>query len=206
MGNQHENQHQQSAHHPFADALQTALQTLLADEEAQHGDDHHPKHLLAGVGQRIAEHLGRGVGGQAGEAAGQKLEKVVQHPAGYRGVVHHQQRTADHAHPAVQVPLGAFRLQRFVGFYCAVVPGAAHGQLHGKHRHAHQHQKQQVEQHEHAAAVLPRYRGKAPHVANADRTAGADQDKTKAGSKALPLFARIHKKPLFLWYCRMGLQ
>ena len=34
----------------------------------------------------------------------------------------------------------------------------------------------------------------------------ADQDETKAGSKALPLFARIHKKPLFLWYCRMGLQ
>ena len=75
----------------------------------------------------------------------------------------------------MQVPLGAFRLQRFVGFYRAVVPGAAHGQLHGHNRDAHDDQADEIKQHKVSAAVLAGDIGEAPDIADADGAAGTDQ-------------------------------
>ena len=55
-----------------------------------------------------------------------------------------------------------------------------------------------------AAAALARDRRKAPHVADADGAARADEKKAQSGSEALPfgrrIFIQTHNKPLFCFY------
>ena len=98
----------------------------------------------------------------------------------------------------MDVPLAARWLQRLVRATRRAVARTADRQLHREHRQTHKHQKNQVEQHKNAAAVLPCDGREAPHVANADGTARADQNEAKAGTKALTLFLGFHSIPLFL--------
>jgi len=178
--NQHKDQYEQGAHHPFADLFQTALQAAPADDKARQRDDGHPENHL----DRVREHLAKDacglLGGQAVKTAGQEAEEVVDHPAGDGGVVHHQQHTARHAEPAVDMPLAAPGLQRLVGAARRAAARTANGQLHRQDRQTHEHQKEQVEQHKDAAAVLAGDCGEAPDVADADSTARADQNEAKA--------------------------
>ena len=197
MHNQHKDQYKQCAHHPFADLFQTALQAAPADDKARQRDDDHPENHL----DRVREHLAKDacglLGGQAVKAAGQEAEEVVDHPAGDGGVVHHQQHTARHAEPAVDMPLTALRLQRLVRGACCAAARPADCQLHRQHRQPHKHQKKQVEQHKDTAAALARDGGKPPDIADADRAAGADKDEAKARAEALSLFLGFHTIPLF---------
>ena len=206
MHGQHGDEHNQRAHHRLGDALHAVLQAKAANGEAKHNGQRHVAAHFAGAGKHLPKHAGNRIAVQAAECAGQEFDEIAEHPSADGCIIHHQHAAAQQAQIAVQMPLRALFFQRAIGLCRCAAARASDSQLHCQHRNAHRQKKNQVEQHEHAAAVLPRYRGKAPHVANADRTAGADQDETKAGSKTLPLFARIHKKPLFLWYCRMGLQ
>ena len=183
MHSQNQDQRKQRAHHPFANAFNAVLQTAAADKKAQQHGNGHPDDLLERVGQQVGGHAADGIGGQAGECTLDKPEEIGQHPAADGGVIHHQHAAANQAGPAVQVPLAAFGFQRTVGCARAAVARTANSQLHGKHRRAHQNQEQQVEQHKHAAAILARYGWEAPHIANADGAACADQQKANARSK-----------------------
>ena len=180
MDDQYEDESEQCAHHPFADLFQAALQAATADDKACHRDNGHPEHHFHGAREHLAKDAGRLFRRKAVKIAGQEAEEVIEHPAGDGGVVHHQQYTAHHAEPAVDVPLAALWFQRLVGAAGGTVPGAADGQLHGQDRQAHQHQENQVEQDKDTAAVLACDGGEAPDVADADGTARADKDEAKA--------------------------
>ena len=182
---QHHDQAQQRQHHPLGNALQTLLQAHAAHGKT-HDDGHgHPGADLKGVGQHIAEHAAHGLRVQPVKGAGEELEEVIQHPAGNRGVEHHQQVAARQAEPAVNVPFAARRLQLFVGAHRALAGGTAHGELHGHHGHAHHDQEEQIEQHKGAAAVVAHHIGEAPHIADADGASGADEDEPQPGFKGL---------------------
>ena len=185
MRRQHHNQCQQRRHHHLGDALQTVLQAQTHYAEAQQHRHRHPRGHLGSVRQQRAEHAADFLGTQTVKGAHRKLEKIAEHPAGHRGVVHHQQVAARHAEQAVDVPLAALRFQRPVSDDSAALACPADGQLHDEHRRAHDDQKQQVEQHKHAAAVLSRHEGEAPDVADADGAARAHQQEAQPGPKAL---------------------
>mgnify|MGYP001861185040 CR=1 FL=1 len=194
---QHNNEHQQRDHHPFADALQPLLQAEAADDKTGNDGKHHPEAHLHRVGQHLAEHLGHLVGVQPLKGAGKELDKVADHPAVDGGVIHHQHNAADQAGPAVPVPFGAGRLQFAVGGPGAGTAGAAHRQLHGQNGDAHADQGQQIEQHKHTAAVFAGDGGEPPHIADADGAARADQDKAQPGLEVFSFHTKTLLFPVF---------
>ena len=80
----------------------------------------------------------------------------------------------------LDVPLLARFFQCLIGPHRAFAGSAAHCKLHGHNGQAQNDQKEQVEQHKYAAAILARYGWEAPHIANADGAACADQQKANA--------------------------
>ena len=181
---QHQNQNQQSAHHPLGNTLQAALQPKAAHHKAHDHRDGHPEGHFGGRAQQTSKHARHRIGAHSRlEGAGGKFHQIAQHPAGHRGVIHHQQAAADHAEIAVDMPLAALRLQRLVAVHRTAAAGAAHGQLHREHRHAHAQQKQQIQDHKQAAAALARHIGETPHIANADGAARTYQQKSHSGLK-----------------------
>ena len=172
-------QHQQADHHDLGDLLDPLLQTEAADGDTHNDRDNHKEQHLERRRQHRVEYLARRIGRRAGEGAGGKLDRVVEHPAGHRGIVHHQQIAAKQADPSVDVPLAALRLERLKGLHGALTAGTADGQFHRQHRHAHDDQKQQVHQHKDTAAVLPRHKGELPYVADTDGAAGAHQQEAE---------------------------
>ena len=181
MDRQHYDQAQQAQHHHLGDALQALLQAEGADQEARQYRQDHPEGHFAGVSKHGAEDAVNGIAFQAGKGAASELEEVAQHPAGDRGVVHHQQIAAGNAEPAVEMPFAALRLQGFIAQHRAFPAGTAHRQLHGQNGHAHQSQRQQVKQYEHAAAVGAGDVRKFPDISDADGTARADQQEAQPG-------------------------
>ena len=181
VNGQHHNQHQQRRHHYLADPLQALAQPDAAHQHPCRHRNGHPQAHLYRVGQHIGKDLGIGLAAHAvGKGARGELEEVVQHPAGYGGVVHHQQVAAENGEPAVYVPLAAGLFQGLVAQHRTLAAGAAHAQLHGQHRQAQHHQHDQVDQHEKSAAVLPRHEGEAPHIADADGAPGAHQQEAQS--------------------------
>lgn len=180
---QNDDQCQQADHHPLADPLQPLLQTEAAHDEARQHDDYHIERHLAGIGQHIGPDCVYIRGLHAAEGAGGELEAVTQHPAGDRGVVHHQQAAPDYAQPAVDVPAAALGLQGLVAQHGALAAGTAHRQLHGQNGNPHDDQGDDVEQHEYAAAVDTGDVGEFPHIADADGAAGAYQNESQPGSE-----------------------
>lgn len=150
--------------------------------------------ISVGVGQHGAEHAVHGLVGHAVKVAYDKFIEVVQHPAGHRGVVHHQKAAADDAEPAVDVPLAVLGLQGLVAFHGALPAGPAYRQLHGQNGHAHDDEEQYVKEDEDAAAVCAGYIGKFPHVSDADGASGAHQQESQPGLKVFS----FHESELLL--------
>ena len=117
------------------------------------------------------------------EGAGGELYKVVQHPAGDGGVVHHQHVAAEDGEPAVDMPLAVGLLQGLIAQDCALAAGATNRQLHGQHGKAHNHQENEIQQHKQAAAVLSGHIGEPPDVANADGASGRNHQESQPGLK-----------------------
>ena len=172
---QHKDERQQGDHHHLGDTLETLLHADAADEEARHHHNDHVyrqftrrrEHLTEHAVDLLAVHPG-------GEAAGEEFAEVVHHPAGDAGVVHHQQAAADHAEPAMDVPLLTRLFEGLIRPHRTFAAGAADGQLHRHNGDAHDDKADEVEQDEVPAAVLAGDGGEAPHIADADGTAGAD--------------------------------
>ena len=105
MNGQNGDEYEEQGHHDFGDALQAFLYAEAAADQSKDDDDGHPDDALAGTG-------GHGVVGPldlvlrhaAEEVDLQKFNAVGEHPARYRGVVHHQQVVACGAEIAVDVP------------------------------------------------------------------------------------------------------
>ena len=185
MDCQHQDQHQQRAHHHLGDALQAILQAQAHHAEAQQHRHRHPGGHFRGIPQQAAKHASDCIGIQAVKCSHCKFKKITQHPSGNSGIIHHEQVAARQAEDAVNVPLGAFRFQRLIGLHRTAASGTAHCQLHHQHRRAHDDQEQQIEQHKDAAAALSCHIGKPPDVADADGTARADQQEPQTGPETI---------------------
>ena len=178
---------QEGKHHKLAHPLQAVLQAHGADGKA--GNDHHQH--IAHHGHRVAQHLVKQFPYPGGvcphELACGGVHKIVEHPAGHRGVEHHEQIVARHGHIAVEVPLGALGLQLLIEPHRALPAGPAHGKLHGHDRQAHDNQEKDVNQHKGAAAVLAHHVGELPDIANPDGASRADQDKAQPAPQQFSL-------------------
>jgi|GEM_PF-5862849 len=183
MGSQDDHQQQESAHHPFGDPFHPVLDPQVADPEAQHAGEHHPKQQVG----RILEHGSEGGGDELGSGPHKSSldmePAVIQHPAGDGGVVHHQHVTACDADGLEPVPAGAGRLQGLEAFGGAAAAAPADGEFTDHHRDAHDEQEHQVDQDEGGPAELAAQVGELPHIPDADGAAGADQDETQTGAE-----------------------
>ena len=173
---QHNNEGQQGDHHDLGDALEAFLHAKAANQKAHNDHDDHKDGHFSGGGEHLAVDAADLLGAHAGDKiAPEEFIKVIHHPTGDGGVVHHKQAAAQHAEPAVDVPLLARLFEGLVGLYGAFAAGAAHGQLHGHNRDAHDDQADEIKQHKVSAAVLAGDIGEAPDIADADGAAGTDQ-------------------------------
>ena len=103
---QHKDKYQQRQHHALGNAFQTVLQAKAAHHKAGQHHNFRPDGHFPRGGQEVAKDGADRLCGHAlGEGASEELEKVAHHPAGDRGVVHHQQAAAQQAEPAVDMPL-----------------------------------------------------------------------------------------------------
>ena len=179
VDSQNDHDDEQSDHHDLGHPLQTILQALGTDQDAERHHEDHPERHDAGACQHLAEGIRYLVCIQTGQLSGGSHVKIVQHPACNGGVEHHQQITADEGEIAVDVPLLARLFQRLIGAHRALAAGAAHCKLHGHNGQAQNDEEQQIEQHEGTAAALPRHIGKFPDVSDADGTARREQDEAQ---------------------------
>ena len=182
---QNDHDEEQGDHHALGHTLQTILQALSADQNAQNDHEHHPEGHNAGACQHLGELACHLVCVQAGELSGGSHIKIVQHPACNGGVEHHQQVTADQGEVAMDMPLLARLFQHLIGPHRAFAAGTAHSKFHGHNGQTQNDQKQQVKQYKGSSAALTCHIRKFPHVANADGTACRQQD------EAQPRFQRF---------------
>ena len=75
----------------------------------------------------------------------------------------------------MQVPFASRRLESFIALNYALPARSPDRQLHREDRRSHNDEKKQVKEDENTSAVLPRDERELPHVSDADRAAGADQ-------------------------------
>ncbi len=182
---QDEHQDKQRDHQVLGDAFDASLDAEIADGEAEQTDEDRPEGQFQRVAQHFAEPAGDFIRRLADERSGDVLEAVVHHPAGDRGVVHHEEGTADDREPAVPVPFRSFRFEDVVGAGGTSLRAAADGELGGQDRDAEDDQEQKIDEHEDGAAVLPANVRELPDVADADGTSGRDQDVSESGAELL---------------------
>ena len=174
---QNDHQNQQSAHHVLGDAFQTALQIEAQDGEA----DDNGNQQVSNIDLRIGYHRHKA---QGLIVAGDKLHKVIDHPAGDHGVEAHQAHIAEQSQVAVDVPFLALLLQLLIHADGAGLRGATQCELHDHNRKTQYDQAEDVDQDKSAAAVLTGHPGEFPDVAAANGAACAEQNKTEAAAKA----------------------
>ena len=113
---QHNNEGQQGDHHDLGDALEAFLHAKAANQKAQNDHDDHKDGHFSGGGEHLAKDAADLLGAHAGDKiAPEEFIKVIHHPTGDGGVVHHKQAAAQHAEPAVDVPLLARLFEGLVG-------------------------------------------------------------------------------------------
>ena len=180
-------QGQQTQHHDFGDALQTFLKTGAADQETNQNGNDHPESHLTGVGQHVAEYRIHGLSLETGEGAGGKLYTVAKHPAGNRGIIHHQNVVAQHTEDAVEVPFASGGLQCLIALQRALAASTANSQLHGQHGHTHDEQEQQIKQDKHAAAICAGDVWELPHITDTNGAACTYQQESQSGLEIFSL-------------------
>ena len=179
----------QGHHHPLGDTFQTLLDAKRYDGEAEHHNDAHIECHFAGGRQHFPKFCFNSGGVQPCVYASGGVHKILEHPAGYGGVEHHQHDIAQQAHIAVPAPF-ASGLQLPIHFQGAFLSGPAHGKFHGQHRNAQRQKKQKIDQHKRTAAVLPGHPWEFPDVADADGTACAEEEEAQPASQMLTLHCR----------------
>ena len=111
----------------------------------------------------------------------------MEHPAGDRGVEHHQNHTADKAGDAVQMPFGARLFQLPVHDDGTLLGCPAHGKLHGHNGQTQNDQEEQIDQNKDCAAVFTGDVGEFPYITHADGAAGAEQNEAETASQMFAL-------------------
>ena len=184
VNSQNEDQRKQRKHHALGNALQTVLKTEATDKEACNHDDLRPERHSSGLGKHASKHAAGRRGVHSGmERADEELSEVADHPARDSGVIHHQHHAAEQAEPAVNVPLRALGLQRFISKHSAFFAGASDGKLHRQNRNAHDQQADQIDQHEQTAAIQTGDIRETPDIADADGAACAYEQESQTGTK-----------------------
>ena len=194
VAGQDDHQQQQGAHHPFGDPFHPVLDPQVADTEAHGAGEHHPEQQVG----RIFEHGSEGGGDELGrgshKGAGNVEPAVVQHPAGNRGVVHHQHVAAHDADGLEPVPAGTGRFQHFEAFGGAAAAAPADGEFADHHRDPHNEQEHQIDQDKGGASELAAQVGELPHIPDADGTAGAHQDESQPGAEGFCRYTFLRQK------------
>ena len=180
-----DDQHEQAGHHHLRDLFQPLAHAEGKHKEAADDRDRHHEPHLFGIAQHRAENGVNFLELHPVERSRRELDEIRQHPAGNGRVEHHQHVVAEHTGPAVQLPGGRFGLEHLVRADGALTAGASHSKLHAQHRQPKNGQKQQIDQHEQTAAVLSHQPRELPHVADADGTAGADEQESSPRLKTL---------------------
>ena len=186
-----ENQHQREKrhHHVLGHPLQAALQVKAQHAEAKHHRDGKIDHVDPGIRNHAHKAEVRAL-------AGEKLYKVVHHPAGHNRVERHQGKVSDQGQVSVDMPLLPRFFQLVIHPDRACLGGSSHGKFHGHRRQAEQQQAKHINQHETAAAVLTGHPRKLPDVSAADRTARAEQKEAKTAAEFFSFL--IHNRTSFL--------
>ena len=190
---QHRHQHEQRHHHVLGDALKAALQAVGQHRKAQHHHDGHVAHVDGRAGKHLAKFQARAV-------TRQEIHEIIDHPAGYHGVEHHQQHVARQRKIAVRVPLRALGLECLIHADRALLARAAQRKFDRHYRQAQHQQAQQIDQHEGAAAVFPAHPREFPHIAAADGAACRQQDEPQARAQLLSI---LHCKTNPLLQCKL---
>ena len=195
MNSQYNDQNKECRHHNLGNSLKAILQAKTADNKSGNNCNCHEYRHFNRICQQIGEYTAYSIRiHSAFETAGYEFDKVAQHPAGYGCIIHHQQHTADHTEPAVNVPFLAILLQCFISLNCTLLACTSHCQLHCQDRHAHAKQEYQIKQDKDTAAVLSCHIWKTPHIANTDSTACAYQNKSQSGLKIFSIHTSISPK------------
>jgi len=184
-------QNQKGSHDYFCDFFSTFLQPYGAASKACDRDDGHPEYHRARRGKHSAEHGSDLVRTCARKGSGAHKIKIVEHPAGDGGVVHHQKIGTDKGKDSAPMPAGALRRKHAAFVDGAGAAGAAYRELYGKQRNAEYKQEKNVYKDKDTAAVQAGDIRKFPDVADADRTSCGQHDKSKARSQC---FSFLHNK------------
>ena len=185
MDCQDDHQQQQGAHHHFGDPFDAFFQPHVADHKAQKAGQEGPE----AHGKRMGQHGLEGAldegGGLACKGPFQMEPAVIQHPAGDGGVVQHQQGDPGDADVLQPGPAAAGGSQPVEAPGHALAAAPAQGEFAQEHGYPQDQQEQEIQENEGGSAVLAAQVGEFPHIADADGTAGADQDETQTGLEGI---------------------
>ena len=176
---------QQRQHHDLGDPFQAALQAPDADQNTDHDHHDHPERHHAGIGKHVCKDPFHRGGVQPLKSADGGQVKIVQHPAGDRGVEHHQKIAANQRDIAVNMPFLPGLFQGLVSPHGAFLAGAAHGEFHAQNRQAENNQEYDIKKHKRAAPALTGHVRKFPYVSDTDGAARGKQDKSKSGTQLI---------------------
>ena len=101
----------QRDHHDLGDPFHAVLQAHAADTEADKNNNNHPERHGAGLRQHLIKDTANLIRRQSGEFSPEHFYNIGQHPAGDRGVEHHEQIVACHGRIGKQMPFRVFRFQ-----------------------------------------------------------------------------------------------
>ena len=121
--NQHEQQ--QTGHHIFGYTFYAGLDAQIADTETGENNYNHIACHGYRVAQQTAEHVADTFGIQSHEAADSHFVEIIQHPAGNRGIEHHQENVAGNSTIFIKMPFCTGRLQYVEGFCRTAHAGTA---------------------------------------------------------------------------------
>ena len=173
------NKTEQAEHHDLGNSLDTVLDADTADENSGGDRDDHKERHFTGIAEHVRKDIRDNVGFNGIELSGQEFHEIIQHPAGDRCVVHHQQIASGDAEPAVNMPLAALRLERLVALDHALAACAADSQLHRKDRSSHDDEEEKIKEDEYASSVLSCHEREFPDISDTDGTARGDEQKAK---------------------------
>jgi hypothetical protein len=98
------------------------------------------------------------------------------------------------------MPAASLWLKLMVKLNDALLAGSAERELHRHNRDSHDDEKQEIDQNEDAAAVLTDHIRKLPNVPDADRAAGAEQNKAKTAAESFSFHTSLQKTVFVLFF------
>ncbi len=115
MNCKNNNKHKKSKHHYLRYSFKSVLQTKAANDKSGNNNYFCPEYHFSGIGKKSVEHTAYRIGRHSRDKRTfNKFGKVIDHPAGYRCIIHHKKITADHTEPA---HVYAISVRAFQAFY-----------------------------------------------------------------------------------------